>query len=181
MLVCPPVFKTACDVAKALGGFDSYTLPPLSPYRSIEVSAIARTTYTYDNSGRLTGSNRAGALSTYVYDANGNLDVKHDAAKSPVTSTYDAANRIVTMQDGPTRVTMTYDDNGNLTSENRGGIVSNYTYDKENRLTEALVGVDWGSSTYNADGLRVLAQDLNNDQNVRYLWDGSDYVGEVTE
>lgn len=41
----------------------------------------ATTTYTYDNSGRLTGSNLAGALSTYVYDANGNIEVKHDAGK----------------------------------------------------------------------------------------------------
>lgn len=33
VLVCPPVFKTECDPAKGLGGFDSYTFPPTT-YRS---------------------------------------------------------------------------------------------------------------------------------------------------
>lgn len=98
-----------------------------------------------------------------------------------MTIAYDGDNRQVTIQDGPTRVTFTFDNNGNTTSENRGGVITNYEYNRRNRLKSigpALgTPADFEHMKYNGDGLRrTKEKDL---AVTTYVWDGSEYLGEI--
>jgi len=52
----------------------------------------------------------------------GNIQVKFQQGTPQLTSTYDAANRLVTSIPGSTTMSYTYYNNGNLTMDNRGGI-----------------------------------------------------------
>ena len=90
------------------------------------------------------------------------------------------ANRQVTIQDGPTRVTFTYDDNGNTTSENRGGVVTTYNYNRRNRES-SIVKPDATreTMTYDGDGLRRVKEDGK--RRTTYIWDGADYLAEISE
>lgn len=86
----------------------------------------------------------------------------------------------MTIQDGPTGVTYSYDNNGNTTVENRGGIVTNYTYNKRNKVRVILTVQGSRDSfvtmTYDGDGLRRTKS--TDDGLITYVWDGSDYLQE---
>ena len=103
--------------------------------------------YTYDNSGQLTGS--SGSFSaTYTYDLNGN----------PNSTGYTTgAGNELTHSPG---VTYTYDNDGNLISATTSSGTTTYTYDYENRLTVAIVnGTVVATYTYDALGRRVGIKD----------------------
>ena len=91
---------------------------------------------------------------------------------------YDAANCLTTMQDGPTRVTYTYDANGNMTHEQRGAVTAQCEYDLENRILVRQEGVDRVTMTYDGSGLRRSRH--MNGVRTTYIWDGSDYLGEMS-
>ena len=63
-----------------------------------------------------------------------------------------------------------------MTVENRGGLRTAYTYDRENRVS---VKNDVGNRTtmsYNGDGQRVTRQ--TGSAFATFVWDGSDYIQE---
>jgi len=76
-------------------------------------------------------------------------------------------------------VTFNYDENGNTTNENRGGIVTQYSYDQENRI-RARINPDGTreTMTFDGDGLRRLRQRASGV--TTYIWDRSDYLGEMS-
>jgi len=66
--------------------------------------------------------------------------------------TYDAANKMLTAGNS----TFTYDDAGNTLTETNGSVVTTYTWDYLNRLTQwQKTGHTTQSYVYNADGMRV--------------------------
>jgi len=80
-------------------------------------------------------------------------------------------------------VTYTYDFNGNMTNENRGGVNSAYTYDRENRQKSAPDDAgNLVTSTYGWDGLRHVKKFKSGVvfKTTTYVWDGSDYLSEYT-
>lgn len=85
------------------------------------------------------------------------------------------------MQDGPTRVTFTYDSNGNTTVEQRGStsIRTVYDYNRRNELNLiTLPDKSATTMTYDGDGLRRTKQTASG--TTTYVWDGSDYLGEIS-
>ncbi len=109
--------------------------------------------FQYDALNRLTqatGNNYG--TKAYSYDEIGNI-----TSKEGVSYTYAqngaGPHAVTALSDG---TTMTYDTNGNMITKNKAGIITNYEYDVENRLTR----VKNGSSTieeyeYDGDGGRT--------------------------
>lgn len=136
-------------------------------------------TYLYDNANRLTGQQKAGAWATFVYDPVGNILVKDQQGSLIQTMSYDAASRLTSMIVGATEYTFGYDNNGSMTAENTNVAVPLFAYDRENRLkkrteTDGTVM----TNTYDGNGLRWTRQ-KHGENAVTYIWDGSDYLGEV--
>ena len=95
-----------------------------------------------------------------------------------MTMSFDAANRLVSIQQGATKTTVTYDANGNLTEENANGSRTTNVWDQENRL----VGVRYPAGTrstytYEADGLRRSKHEPGGDLTTM-IWDRDDYLME---
>jgi YD repeat-containing protein len=110
-------------------------------------------------------------------DAVGNITKKEHQGLSPMTITYDAANRVTTIQNGPTLSTLTFDANGNQTQENVAGVVTNQSFDRENRLAVITdPSGDKTTMTYTGDGLR-RSKRLPASMTT-FIWDGADYLGE---
>lgn len=144
------------------------------------------TTWTYDAANRLVSQTVSGAIASYTMDALGNLTVKHHQGSNPMTFTYDAASQMVTMLQGSRLTTYTFDSNGNQTLENTAGTRVTHTYDMENRnitIDQLVFGLS--TNTYDGDGLRRANLYLDTDVEppatkvVTFIWDGSDYLGEV--
>lgn len=97
-----------------------------------------------------------------------------------MTKTVDAASRLVTTDEGTVTTSFTYDANGNLTSENNAGLITGYVYDNENRLTkETAPDFSVTTMTYQGyDGMR-RSKWVQGSNPITYVWDGSDYAGEV--
>ena len=114
----------------------------------------------------------------------GNITVKHHQRSSPMSMTFDAASRIVTALVGSVTTTFTFDDNGNQISENNNGALSQWAFDDENKMkkftdTDGTVT----TNTYDADGLRRFKlAETGGGATVAttFIWDGSDYLGEVS-
>jgi len=73
----------------------------------------------------------------------------------------------------------TYDNNGNMTAE---GSSINNTYDRENRLSVIMNGIDPTTMTYDGTGLRRSKQVAiaGAIKTTTYVWDGTDYLSEYT-
>ena len=117
--------------------------------------------------------------SSFTLDSVGNTTVKWHQTALPLSMSYDGTSRIVTAMDGATLVTYTFDANGNMTVENRGGISTNYSYDNENRLSVQTDpdGTKTTMSYQGSDGLRRSRWTPS--VWTTFIWDGSDYLGEV--
>jgi RHS repeat-associated protein len=98
---------------------------------------------------------------------------------APTTSTYNAANELVTSQASAGVTTNTYDGSGNLLTSLAPGIQwTTNTWDGENRLTQVVLPsgiVD--SFAYNGDGLRVQKQDSTG--TTKHVWDGQNILLET--
>ncbi len=120
-------------------------------------------TYTYDNANKLTGVDENGSqVESYAYDLNGNRN-----STGYTTSTGNE-------QTASPGATYTYDNAGNLISSTNTSthVVTTYTYDYRNRLTEVTVG---GTvvATYTYDALnRRIGIDDNGTQTWT-VYDGS--------
>ena len=93
----------------------------------------ATTTYTYDNPDRLTGQQVAGGSATFTMDAVGDILVKAQEGSQPMTMSYDAASRLVTILQATSLTTYTYDSNGSMTREESASGTTTYSDDRENR------------------------------------------------
>jgi RHS repeat-associated protein len=83
---------------------------------------------TYDPMGRLTSVTLDGTTRTYGYDANSNLTKRN----STVVGTYDAQDRLLTMNTGTATQSATYTNNGDLASTSIG--LLSYEYDVSRNL-----------------------------------------------
>jgi RHS repeat-associated protein len=126
------------------------------------------TKYTYDIAGRLVGLQNLKSDSSIINSYNYTLDsvgnhvevVQYEPyAIIPVYlggqsnynfSTYDNANRIQSCDNS----TFSHDANGNMTQKNEDGVITNYVYDIENRLT-SVNGLLTANYTYDAFGNRI--------------------------
>lgn len=84
------------------------------------------------------------------------------------------------MQQGAVRTTTTYDNNGNPTQVEEGTTTTVNNFDQENRLSSVFVddaetNVYW----YDGDGLRRVMVESSGARRVTFIWDGTDYLGEV--
>ena len=124
---------------------------------------------------------RSGANSyniSYVYDPIGNRTVLMNSG-ALTTSTYNAANELVTSQSSAGVTTNAYDGSGDLlTALAPGSQRTTNTWDGEKRLTQVVLpsGVV-NSSSYNGDGLRVQKQDSSGTTN--HIWDGRNILLET--
>lgn len=105
------------------------------------------TTYSYDNSGQVTGSTGS-SNNSYSYDLNGN----------PNSTGYSTgAGNELTNSPG---VTYTYDNDGNIISATTSSGTTTYTYDYDDRITSVdQNGTVTASYTYDALGRRIEMDD----------------------
>jgi RHS repeat-associated protein len=82
------------------------------------------TSYTYDDAGRLTDVNTAGANIHYGYDANGNR-TSVDSPTGTIAATYDAQDRLITYNGA----SYFYSDNGELQKKIDAAGTTTYSYD----------------------------------------------------
>ena len=118
--------------------------------------------YGYDSLGRTTSVRyEDGAQVDYTYDNNGNLGLLTDSASGRRTQYfYDFQDRLMRWEQSGSgyenRVTWGYDDNNNLSTQkqtlNGTTYTTNYTYDKDNRLTKTTEGTVSAGYTYDALG-----------------------------
>ncbi len=141
------------------------------------------TTWTYDTAYRLMGQQTSGGWATFTYDGAGNMTFKAHHGSSPMTLSYDAANRITTIAQGTgagSLTTVTFDANGNLTVEQVDSSRTSYVYDHENRLINVLFA-DGTRSTYTHDGLGLRRSAFEAGGSLTsVIWDGAQYLMEKT-
>jgi RHS repeat-associated protein len=82
------------------------------------------TSYTYDDAGRLSAVNTAGAITHYSYDDNGNR-TSVDSPSGSIVATYDAQDRLVTYNGA----SYFYSDNGELQKKIDATGTTTYSYD----------------------------------------------------
>ena len=149
-----------------------------------------------------TGSEQLIEQLDYSYDAAGRRTSKTalnnngmGASETPMTASYDAANRMSQISlniAGQTQTyALTYDTNGNLTSKQNTAQQTDktlYTWDASNRLSQiAQTGATAANSlnasfTYDAFGRRIqssIATGNNPAQTVQYLYEGAQSLGEI--
>ena len=124
--------------------------------------------YGYDSLGRTTSVRyEDGAQVDYIYDNNGNLGLLTDSASGRKTQYfYDFQDRLMRWEQSGSgyenRVTWGYDDNNNLSTQkqtlNGTTYTTNYTSDKDNRLTKTTAGSVSASYSYDTLG-RMTALD----------------------
>jgi RHS repeat-associated protein len=136
------------------------------------------TTFTYDLSKQLINEHRSDTMSgnsfntTFLYDGMGNRLWEIDQANGITTYTYDVANQLLVtkpLTGYPT--THFYDNNGNLTLQNKGGALTTYTWDQENRLTTMVAHNSTVTTTYiySDEGHRQTT--ISGSDVTRYVWD----------
>lgn len=113
-----------------------------------------RTTYQYDNLGRLLNeTDPHGNITSYSYDAKGNLTAKTDANGNTIQYSNDSLGRLLkkTHPDG-TEETYTYDAKGNILTASNKNISYTFSYDASGRM---LSSTDTNGRTinYTYDGL----------------------------
>ena len=119
------------------------------------------------------------------YDAEGNIISKKLAngsldQDSPLTATYDIANRMTGVTVNSKIYTLTYDNNGNLAAKQNTADVTDmtsYTWDARNRLTSITApGI---SASFQYDPLNRRTQRTVNGLTTSYLYDDDQAIGEV--
>ncbi len=129
--------------------------------------------YTYDKNGNLlTLKQKDGTVITYTYDANQNLLSKPDAA-----FTYDALNRVITMNDDQGKTEYTYDAAGNTTQVVRDAKTIKYEYDAYGNRTK-IVYPDNTSITYQYDLSGRMTKTVNASHYSNYEYDA---LGRMTK
>jgi RHS repeat-associated protein len=102
----------------------------------------------------------------YTYDETGNRKTMTENGGNVSTYTYDDAYRLVNESyTGGLTINYTYDDAGNRLTETRNGVLTDYEYDADNRLTAR------GTVTYAYDDNGNLISMADGGQTTNYTWD----------
>ena len=126
-------------------------------------------TFGYDNVDRLTSATDAiFGNESYAFDAVGNRTSSHRSA----TYTYQPFNRTT----GTANSTMMYDLNGNMIQKSEGKDFLRYTWDYENRLTEASTRKQRVRYKYDALGRRVERNLGFGKERTKFTHDGQDVL-----
>jgi RHS repeat-associated protein len=142
------------------------------------------TTYTYDANNRLVKTTAPdGAVSQTVYNALGQQAATIDARGNRTAYQYDGDGHVIqtTYADG-TSDSAQYDAEGHRTQSTNRGIVTNYVYDKDARLSQTIAAADSATTTtnYDAAGQVISTKDpLNN--LTQYAYDDAGRRTSVTD
>ena len=121
----------------------------------------------YDNADRLTGVTGS-VVESYMFDNVGNRTSSHRSS----TYGYQPFNKIASTQ------TATYgsDANGNMTSKSEGSNFWRYSWDYENRMTEASTRKQKVRYRYDALGRRVSRGVGYGKEQTKFTYDGQDVL-----
>lgn len=165
----------------------AYTLALTGRRDSVTENTGRKVEYTYDALDRLTQEKITDAVNgnrtiSYTYDPAGNRLIRTDSDPSVglSTYTYDANDRLATETDQGVLSTYAYDANGNTLSKTTGASHVSYTWDFDNRLTDADTngdGITDEHNVYDAAGNRV-SQTVNG-QETRFLLDVTGPLAQV--
>ncbi len=148
--------------------------------------------FEYDATGRITRLQYAKADGTvieaiaYTYDAKGNRLTRTSGVAStqetPMTATYDAANRMtsITLTGTGQIFDLAYDGNGNLltkTERSNPSNVTTYAWNSRNKLVRIQAPGFDAAFAYDFMGRRI-SRTLNG-QTVNYVYDGRQAIGEM--
>jgi RHS repeat-associated protein len=134
----------------------------------------------------------------YGYDVNGRRTTRTTlnnngtgAGETPMTASYDAANRLtavtLNIQGATKTYTLSYDANGNLTQKVNASDPSDqttYTWDADNRLTNITQQSLTAAFGYDAFGRRiqnVITRAGQAPATVQYVYEGSQALGEIRD
>ena len=154
-----------------------------------KASSAYKQTYQYDKTGNRTSYTEPNATHTYTYDPTYQL-VSADHTNIPDENyTYDqTGNRLNTTVDTANRLTedanhtYTYDNNGNLIRKTHKitGIITQYTYDFENRLIKITLPLGI-TAEYKYDPFgRRIEKNISGQITIKYLYDNEDIITEYT-
>jgi RHS repeat-associated protein len=105
---------------------------------------------------------------SYTFDGVGNRTASHLSA----TYTYQPYNRIT----ATATATMSYNANGNLVQKTEGSTTWQYTWDYENRMTQAANGTATAEYSYDALGRRIRRVVAATGEETKFIYDGLDVV-----
>ena len=137
------------------------------------------TSYSFESRDKLTGQVALNNCATFVNEPVGNVTVKWYQGSAPMTMTFDAASRLVTMTFAAAKTAYTFDAAGNTVLENLAGVTTGFVYDCENRMKKQTApDGSFFTCTYAGDGPRRTWQKPGSPVHTM-IWDGSNYLGEV--
>ena len=126
--------------------------------------------FTYDNVDRLTGMTNGTTTESYAYDDVGNRTSSH------LSATYGYQSGEFNQLSSNASATMRYDANGNTIQKSEGSKFWRYTWDYENRLTEASTRKEKVRYRYDALGRRVERNLNSGKDRTKYTLDGLDVL-----
>ncbi|MEU9654245.1 FG-GAP-like repeat-containing protein [Streptomyces sp. NPDC048110] len=115
-----------------------------------------KTTYAYDDDGRVTGQTTSGKTTTYTYDPAGNLTATKLPTRTAIIEarTYDRAGRLSSVSEGTGARHFERDAAGRVTKDyykdpTATGPADRYAYDTTGRMTRACTDADSSTSCLN--------------------------------
>ena len=139
-----------------------------------QISQIADLTqiknFTFDNVDRLTGMTNGTSSESYTFDDVGNRTSSH------LSSTYGYQTGKFNQLTSTASATMSYDLNGNMVRKSEGSNFWRYTWDYENRMTEASTRKQKVRHKYDALGRRVERNLGFSKERTKFTHDGLDVV-----
>ncbi len=140
------------------------------------VLASRTESYAYDSLNRLSAVNYGdGQTQGYGFDPMGNRLQKQDSVSGTTASTFDAANRLLTVaQNGGGASAITSDANGNTLTDASG---RSMTWDSQNRMASCTKAGVTSTYTYGADGLRRSS--TVSGVTTYYVYDGQTMIREM--
>jgi RHS repeat-associated protein len=131
---------------------------------SVRGGPVVSYAYAYDAAGRLTEVSRDGLLvARYAYDANGNRVSGFNQSHIALTGTYDAQDRLLSLNTGASTTNFTYTPNGELSSKVDASTeaTTSYAYDVLGNLLQVVLP-DGRKIEYVVDGLnRRIGKKVN--------------------
>ncbi len=166
--VLQTVTSTNPDTGETNTDTRSYTYDNLGRKTSA-TNETGTATYEYDDFGRLIKeTDVTGAVKEYTYDENGNRKTFKltvgGTQQMDAAYTYDQLNQLASVTIGGDTTTYGYDDNGNILNKQTGELVTAYTYNSGNMLTNMETNQGSNSlytytSSYYLDGNKQTAND----------------------
>lgn len=144
-----------------------------------QISQIAELTqvknFTYENVDRLTGMTNGTSTESYAYDDLGNRTSSH------LSATYGYQTGQFNRLTSTATAGYQFDANGNTIRKSEGQNFWRYTWDYENRLTEASTRKEKARYKYDALGRRVERNLRHSKERTRFTHDGLDVVMDDAE